>query len=99
MLLALLISHRWSKNHLSFALNVTWLKPTAGDVYDSRTHLDAQWQSDIPAATPSFQLCNGAMSDGSNGDGSTQCGTSVQPSVAQNADGSYQATLYVREYF
>lgn len=95
-LFTFLLLHRWSNNPYSLALNVTWLKPIAGDVYGSGTHLVGQWQSDQSITAPTFQLCNDSDSDDGDDSGqdSLQCGTTVQPAVRYNHDDdSYQVTL------
>ena len=77
------------------ALDVTWVSPTAGDMYGPGAYILGEWEADTEVESPSFQLCEAGAGDA--GDGSEDaCGTAVQPTVSQDPDtGSYEITLYV----
>ncbi|KZT67683.1 hypothetical protein DAEQUDRAFT_767040 [Daedalea quercina L-15889] len=62
---------------------VTWISPSAGDVYKSGDTIVGQWTAHSSFSSPSFSLCI----SGSNGEGnvsSGNCGSAVWPLVEEN---------------
>lgn len=96
LLFFVLLAQRWPT---LLALNITWIRPAAGDVYGPGSPIIGQWQSNEGILAPSFGLCNGqgeagdlGASDEDDGD----CGTAIQPTVTHDEDDdSYQVALYV----
>lgn len=96
-LLSLVIVHLWSDGHAS-ALDITWEKPSAGDVYVAGSYIVGQWQSSAAnISTLSFSLCSdeGQPDDAGAVDGAdVNCGSAIQPAVVPgDDDNSYQVTL------
>lgn len=76
---------------VTVAGNITWMSPSAGDVYASGDTIVGQWSADEAVSSPSFSLCASDSSDGDDGD---NCGSEVWPVIGQS-DGSYLIYLYV----
>ncbi|KAI0961004.1 hypothetical protein AcW1_000209 [Taiwanofungus camphoratus] len=70
---------------VTVAGNITWMSPSAGDVYASGDTIVGQWSADEAVSSPSFSLCASDSSDGDDGD---NCGSEVWPVIGQS-DGSY----------
>ncbi|EKM57948.1 uncharacterized protein PHACADRAFT_251869 [Phanerochaete carnosa HHB-10118-sp] len=94
LLLYVLLAQRRST---SLALDVTWTRPAAGDVYSPGSYIIGEWWSDRAILMPSFRLCNDqAEADGfgASGEDDAGCGIAIQPTVTQNeSNSSYQVTL------
>ena len=95
MFLSLVILHRWSNTPASFAFNVTWIKPSLGDIYAPGTHLIGEWQVDGSLINATFRLCShGGLSYGQHLPDRIQCGASVRPTMQHSSDNdSFQTTL------
>ncbi|GJE99564.1 hypothetical protein PsYK624_158310 [Phanerochaete sordida] len=96
ILFCFLLAHCWPT---SAALNISWIRPAAGDVYGAGSQIIGEWQSDTGYPSPSFRLCNeqagSSTFDGSDGEDGG-CGAAVKPSVQRDANsGSYLVTLTV----
>ncbi|KAH9945579.1 hypothetical protein B0H21DRAFT_822915 [Amylocystis lapponica] len=70
--------------------NVSWISPSAGDVYASGDTIVGRWSADDAMVSPSFSLCvSGA---GGSGGKAKNCGSTVWPVIDHN-DGSYMIHL------
>ncbi|KAF9074003.1 hypothetical protein BDP27DRAFT_1416691 [Rhodocollybia butyracea] len=78
---------------------VTWVSPSAGDIYGPGDSILGKWTCDSPVVSPAFELCPGqpesTLSKRSGGDDSTNiCGDKVYPTV-QQSKGTYEIMLAV----
>lgn len=73
---------------------VTWMSPSAGDIYKSGDSVVGQWTSEDSFSSPSFSLCTSGSSDENE-----RCGSSVWPILEKNGESNmvhlYDWSLYL----